>query len=105
MALISTNFNVSGGLVANYPFDGNLTNDASGNGHTGIAVRGVSLTNDRFGNPSSALHCDGATGYIRVPTQLTTANPFTWSLWFRPGFTATNLIGGLLNQGLDPGQG
>jgi subtilase family serine protease len=105
VAMVSTNFNVGGGLSAYYPFDGNLTKDASGNGHNGIAVGGVSLTNDKFGNPSSALHCDGTSGYIRVPTELTTAIPFTWSLWFRPGFTATNLTGALLNQGGDPGQG
>jgi hypothetical protein len=100
----STNFDVSSGLVASYPFSGNLTNDASGNGNNGTAVGGVSLTTDRFGNPNSALQCDGATGYIRVPTALSTANPFTWSVWFQPGFTATNVGGSLLNQGGNPGQ-
>ncbi|HVM61593.1 MAG TPA: LamG-like jellyroll fold domain-containing protein [Verrucomicrobiae bacterium] len=93
------------GLVAWYPFNGNLTTDASGNGHTGTAVGGVSLTADRFGNPNSALHCDGTSGYIRVPTQLSSRNPFTWSVWFRPGFTATNIIHNLVNQGGSPGQG
>lgn len=101
----ATNFVVTSGLVASYPFSGNLTNDASGNGHNGTAVGGVSLTTDRLGNPNSALQCDGATGYIRVPTELTTGNPFTWSVWFRPGFTATNVTGNLINQGGDPGQG
>ena len=105
VTMVSTNFIVGGGLTAIYPFDGNLTNDASGNGHNGIAVGGVTLTTDRFGNPNSALHDDGTSGYIRVPTQLTGAIPFTWSLWFRPGFTATNLTGVLLNQGGAPGQG
>ncbi len=104
ITLISTNFNVTGGLSAYYPFTGNLTNDASGNGHTGIAVGGITLTNDRFGNPNSALHCDGTSGYIRVPTELTTGNPFTWSIWFRPGFTATNLPVDLISQGGNPGQ-
>jgi len=103
VTLISSN--VTAGLVANYSFDGSLTNDASGTGHTGIAVGGVTLTSDRFGNANSALHCDGTSGYIRVPTQLTSGNPFTWSVWFRPGSTATNLIGDLLNEGGNPGQG
>jgi hypothetical protein len=102
--MASTNFNVSGGLVASYPFSGNLTNDASGNGHNGTAVGGVTLTNDRFGNANNALNCDGATGYIRVPTQLTTGNPFTWSVWFRPGFTGTNVPYCVMNQGGNPGQ-
>jgi hypothetical protein len=101
----ATNFDVSSGLVASYQFDGNLTNDSSGNGHTGTPAGGVTLTNDRFGDPNSAMHCDGASGYIRVPTQLTTSNPFTWSVWFRPGFTTTNLPYDLINQGGAPGQG
>ena len=71
----------------------------------GIAVGGVSLTTDRFGNPNSALHCDGATGYIQVPSQLTSANPFTWAFWFRPGFTATNLFGTFVCEANAPGQG
>jgi len=104
VAMVTTNFDVNGSLVASYPFSGDLTADASGNGHTGTAVGGVTLTNDRFGNPSSALHCDGTSGYVRVPTQLTTGNPFTWSVWFRPGFTATNVPAGILSQGSDPGQ-
>jgi hypothetical protein len=102
---VTTNFDVGGGLIAYYPFDGNLTNDASGNGHNGTAVGGVSLTSDRFGNPNGALHGDGVSGYIRVPTPLTTGNPFTWSVWFRLGFTSTNSpTRNLLNQGGSPGQ-
>ncbi|MGO9611278.1 MAG: LamG-like jellyroll fold domain-containing protein [Verrucomicrobiia bacterium] len=105
ISMVSTSYDVSSGLVASYPFNGNLTNDASGNGHNGIAVGGVSLTTDRFGNPNSALQDDGSTGYIRVPTELTTGNPFTWSVWFQPGFTDTNVTYNLLNQGGAPGQG
>jgi hypothetical protein len=103
VAIVSTN--LAAGLVANYTFDGNLTNDASGNGYSGIATGGVTLTKDRFGNPNSALSCDGTTGYIRISTPLTTSLPFTWSAWFRPGFTSTNLPVNLLNQGGAPGQG
>jgi len=43
---------VSIGLVAYYPFNGNA-NDESGNGHDGT-VNGPTLTEDRFGNDSSA---------------------------------------------------
>ena len=88
---------------AYYPFDGNLTTDAYGNGHNGTAVGGVTLTNDRFGNTNSALNGDGVSGYIRVPTQLTTGNPFTWSVWFRPGFTATNVTVNTAQPGRQPG--
>jgi len=53
------------GLVAYYPFNGNV-NDESGNGHNGIKMNGVTLTNDRFGNPDSAYFFDGKDDYIRI---------------------------------------
>lgn len=44
-------------LIAYYPFNGNA-DDESGNGHDGAAV-GVVYSNDRDGNPSSAMTFDG----------------------------------------------
>jgi len=43
VAMVTTNFDVNGSLVASYPFSGDLTADASGNGHTGTAVGALHL--------------------------------------------------------------
>ena len=45
--------NLNSGLVAYYPFDGNV-NDASGNNNNGF-VYGATLTSDRFGNENKAI--------------------------------------------------
>jgi gliding motility-associated-like protein len=57
--------NLSHGLIAYYPFNGNA-NDASGNGLNGIPRNGVQLTADRFGNRNSAYYFDGIDDYIEV---------------------------------------
>ena len=49
-------------MVAYYPFDGNVR-DASGNGNDGINV-GATLTENRFGQPSSAYYFDGSDDFI-----------------------------------------
>ena len=57
------------GLVAYYPFDGNI-NDASGNENHGTVygtTETEALTEDRFGNPDSAFSFDGVDDYIEVP--------------------------------------
>jgi hypothetical protein len=54
---------LSTGLVAYYPFNGNA-NDASGNGHNGVNIGGQ-LCSDRAGNPASALSFNG-TNYVVV---------------------------------------
>lgn len=51
-------------LVASYYFSNNLI-DSTGNGHDGTN-HGVAWTADRFGNPSSAIYCDGTTDYVSV---------------------------------------
>jgi len=57
--------NLSNGLVACYPFNGNA-NDESGNGNNGI-VYGATLTNDRFNNQNSAYLFNGLSNWIKVP--------------------------------------
>jgi hypothetical protein len=54
---------VKDGLVGCYPFPKNA-NDYSGNGNDGT-VNGVTLTEDRFGNPDSAYYFDGQ-GFINL---------------------------------------
>ncbi|MEJ7822566.1 MAG: hypothetical protein WKF85_09610, partial [Chitinophagaceae bacterium] len=57
--------NLSKGLVAYYPFNGDA-NDASGNGNHGIAYN-VTPATDNFGKPNSAFSFNGTNSYIRVP--------------------------------------
>ena len=57
--------NLTKGLLAYYPFNGNA-NDASGNAFNGSIKGNVSFTNDAGGKPNSAVSFDGSTGYIIV---------------------------------------
>jgi hypothetical protein len=67
--------------LAYFPFNGNA-NDESGNGNNGT-VAGATLTEDRFGNDSSAYSFDGADDYIAYPT-LWSSSPtaLTMAAWF-----------------------
>ena len=68
------------GLVAYYPFDGNV-NDMSGNGNNGT-VYGATLVPDKFGYQNSAYSFDGIDDHIRVNYDY----PVTYiynSLWFK----------------------
>jgi hypothetical protein len=56
---------LSRGLVAYYPLNGNA-DDMSGNGNHGT-VDGATLTQDRFGNQNSAYSFDGVNDYISIP--------------------------------------
>ncbi|MCC7030850.1 MAG: hypothetical protein IT257_11135, partial [Chitinophagaceae bacterium] len=53
----SAQVNLSQGLVAYYPFNGN-TNDASGNGNNAVN-NGAALTADNWGNANGAYYFDG----------------------------------------------
>src|SRR5215203_3476019 len=57
--------NMSRGLVAYYPFNGNA-NDASGNGNNPI-FNNAALTADRLGNANNAYSFNGIDNYIRIP--------------------------------------
>ena len=54
----------SDGLVAYYPFNGNV-NDASGNGNDGVNT-GAVLTIDRHGNSDSAFYFSGSSCSTRI---------------------------------------
>ena len=64
--------NLSQGMVAYYPFNGNA-NDNSGNGNNPV-FNNASLTADRLGNPNSAYYFNGTDSYIRIPNS-TSLNP------------------------------
>ena len=82
--IMDTVSNLSQGLLAYYPFNGNA-NDASGNGHNGSSNGGISWVNDRFNNPMSAISFDGINSRIEVPhsDKLNYSNDtLSLSLWF-----------------------
>ncbi len=71
--------------IAYYPFNGNAQ-DASGNGNDGRLIQGVRLTEDRFGNPCSAMEFNGEDGYISVPSSTSLNTPrdgLTIAAWFK----------------------
>ncbi|MCX5902335.1 MAG: hypothetical protein NTV89_02440, partial [Proteobacteria bacterium] len=75
---------ISDGLVAYYPFNG-AANDASGNGNNGT-VAGATLTEDRFGNASSAYSFDGNDDKITVsdaPALNFGTGSFTLAVWIQ----------------------
>lgn len=84
-ALLNTyilDINISNGLVAYYPFNGDAT-DSTINANNGSVNSGVSLTTNRFGSPISAYDFNGGT--ITVPHKsylsITEAGQFSLSLW------------------------
>jgi concanavalin A-like lectin/glucanase superfamily protein len=73
---------VSDGLVAYYPFNGNA-NDETDNGYDGT-VDGATLTDDRFGNPMSAYSFDGFNDKILIGQEpnFPSWNTYAVSVWF-----------------------
>lgn len=61
----TTDADITTGLVAYYPFNGNA-NDLSGNNNNGT-VSGATLTSDRFGAANKAYSFNGTSNYISVP--------------------------------------
>ena len=101
--------NLNLGLRAYYPFSGNAS-DISGNNNNAV-FNNAALTADRFGNPASAYHFNGANTYIRVPNSpsLNPGNKLSLCAWVRPtGFYAGNCHGNSVimkgNTGATPGR-
>ena len=69
------------GLVACYPFNGDA-NDFSGHNNHGT-VYSATLTQDRFGNPNSAYHFNGASSYIEIQNfdSLVQSDEISISFW------------------------
>src|SRR6266480_3163043 len=70
--------NLSQGLVAYYPFNGNA-NDQSGNNNNPFFNNAV-LTSDRNGNPNSAYYFNGTNSYMQIPNSAS-LNPTKISLF------------------------
>jgi len=82
-----TKADLSDGLVAYYPFNGNAY-DESGNGNNGT-VFGAALTTDRFGNPNSAYSFDGTDDGILISESGSLNNGnfqsgYTIAAWIKP---------------------
>jgi Concanavalin A-like lectin/glucanases superfamily/CARDB/Bacterial TSP3 repeat len=75
---------LSAGLVAYYPLDGNA-DDASGNGNNGVVVDAIATT-DRSGNPGGAYLFGGTNSYVQVPdsNSLDLSSALTLSAWVCP---------------------
>jgi len=83
------------GLMAYYPFNGNA-NDASGNGHNGVAF-GLTSTTDRFGTANRAYRFNGTNGYVWIgsgvrPPVLTACAWFKTTAIVAPGFANVQII-------------
>ena len=73
------------GLVAHYPFDGNVS-DASLNKNDGTIHGGIEISMDRFGHRCSAMKFNGTDGYISVPNSPSLSSPtegLTISVWVK----------------------
>src|SRR6476660_9769444 len=79
--LATAQADLTNGLVAYYPFNGNAE-DESGNGFTGVINNAV-LTTDRFGAAAGAYWFNGTNAYINVGNQpaFNFAGDFTLSAW------------------------
>ena len=75
----SVSADLSLGLVAYYPFNGNA-NDESGNGNHAI-INGATLTYDRFGNPDNAYSFNGVSGDINIGGNVKPPFPVSVSVW------------------------
>jgi uncharacterized delta-60 repeat protein len=75
------NFELWNGLVAYYPFNGNVS-DVTGIGNNGTNY-GAVLTSDRFGSPGSAYSFNGSSAYLDfgTPSDLAFSNNFTLAAW------------------------
>ena len=87
-ALSFAQVNLTNGLIAYYPFNGNA-NDASGNANNGT-VNGATLGTDRFGNANSSYNFNGNTITAAVMHKL--EEDFTISIWFESNLSLSNLL-------------
>jgi surface protein len=89
-------FDLSYGLVAYYPFDGNA-NDVSGNGRNAIG-NATAPYPDRAGMMNGALRFDGLSSYVLIPENglPSGTEPRTFSFWIKNLSTSPQAI---LNHG------
>lgn len=84
------------GLVASYTFNGNA-NDITGNNYTGT-VYGATLTQDRFGNDSSAYYFNGISDYIDLGNYFSYGS-HSFSCWALRDSVTGNVLISKINNG------
>ncbi|SLM28798.1 putative LamG-like jellyroll fold [Desulfamplus magnetovallimortis] len=95
---------LSDGLVAYYPFNGNA-NDESGNGNHGV-INGPTQTIDRHGNNNSAYFFDGRDDYITIAhnKMLNVDNQFSICAWMQVN-SNSNGYSSIISKGGDDSSG
>jgi hypothetical protein len=84
------------GLVAYYPFNGNV-NDSTGNGNDGISY-GVKYTANRYGEANKAGEFDGG-AYVRIPELLSdSCSELTFTAWIKK-YVSDNNDHHIINKG------
>lgn len=87
LAWVSVGFSqtaIDSGLVAYYPFSGNVS-DSSGQNNNGTIVGELTFVADRWGNPNSAAYFNGTNAFVRVPASTsidTLTQSLTLACWF-----------------------
>lgn len=85
------------GLTDYFTFSGSFSNNVSKT-RNGSAQGNVGFVTDRFNNPNSAAHFDGAS-YVVISNAVSTKAPYTWSVWIKPDVSSTNAFGTIITQG------
>lgn len=93
----SNDLNLSNGLLAYYPFNGNV-NDSGPNKLNGVIHGSVGFIQDMAGKPNSAVTFDGSTGYILVTDNLGVLNTDAVSVSFFVYTSNTATRGALINK-------
>lgn len=91
--------NLTQGLLAYYPFNGN-SYDASGNAYHGVLKNGASFSTDRFGNPNASLQLDGIDDFVEIihDGRLSPRSAFSFVAYFNTQSSAVQTILGRRNQ-------
>jgi len=72
--LAQKSLNITQGLMAHYQFNGDVEDESPNQNH-GKMMGGVSLCDDRFGNPCSAMSFNGEDGFISVKSSQSLNSP------------------------------
>ncbi len=92
---------LTNGLVAYYPFNGNV-NDASGNGNDGTIVGSLSFGTNQFGQASSAINFSGTSNNYVTTSFAPPGNNSarTFSVWFDTASSNQHTLGTMLSYGI-----
>ncbi len=89
---------LSDGLVAHYPLNGNA-HDITGLNGDGT-IYGASPVEDRDGKPDKAFHFDGVTSYIELPLKrIAFLSTYSYSVWIKAEGVPTNYSGMIYSVG------